>query len=190
MIAAISAIEDDEQRNIVEQWYRTYYGLLYREAFEVVRDHEMTKDMINEAFIKIIHNFDKVSVLNHARRTTYLVDTIKSVSFDYIRRKNKIPPMVEEDFESVLDKNLVKEDKGKSPEQILVNNENIEKVAKAMEKLNARDSMLIMEKYYFGKSDEEIGQLMEMKSQYVHVYVKRACEKLLNIVNGDDIDGK
>lgn len=78
------------------------------------------------------------------------------------------------------------ENNTKTPEDILITNENVEKIAKAIGKLNERDIMLIMEKYCFDKTDSEIGESLGMKPRNVHVYVKRACNRLLSIMNGDE----
>lgn len=190
MIAVISAIEDDNQRRKIEQWYKIHYGIMFEKANDIVRDFHLANDMINEAFIKIINNYEKISTLNYNKRTAYFVETIKSVSYDYIRKQKKAPGVIHEDFEDTLEYNIVEEKNTETPEQIFIDNKSVEQVVKAMEKLNERDAMLIIEKYFFDKSDVEIGEFVGMNPRYVHVYVKRACKKLLEIINGDEENGE
>lgn len=189
MIAVISAIEDDDQRRKVEYWYKLHYGLMSEKAYEIVRDYHLANDMVNEAFIKIINNYEKIATLNYNKRMSYLIGTVRSVSYDFIRKQNK-EPLLHEDFEDTLEYNIIEEKNSDTPEQIFVDNKNVEQVAKAIEKLDERDTMLIIEKFYFDKTDTEIGELVGMNPRHVHVYANRACKKLLDIINGDETDGE
>lgn len=183
MLAAISAVEDDDERRIVGQWYKKYYGFLYRKAYSIVKKSDLAEDMVNEAFIKIIKNFKTIVKLNANKRTAYFAGTIKSVALDYIRKKQTEIGTLDEDFETVMEYNVVQDNKIKTPEQLFITKENLEVVTKAMEKLNEKEAMLIIEKYYFEKTDKEIGELLGIKHKHVHVYVKRVCKKLLNYIN-------
>lgn len=176
MIAAILAIEDDDQRRLVEQWYRKYYKIMRKKAYDIVQDSDVANDMVNEAFIKIINNFEKISTLNCSKMLCYFVGTIRKAG----------PEITKEDFEELMEDNLLRENVVKSPEEIFINNESIEIIAKALEKLNEREAMLLVEKYYFGNSNKEIEKSLGIKEEYVHVYVKRAYIKLLKIINGDE----
>lgn len=186
MIAAILAIEDDDQRRLVEQWYRKYYKIMRKKAYDIVQDLDVANDMVNEAFIKIINNFEKISTLNCSEMLCYFVGTIRSVSIDYIRKQKAGPEITKEDFEELMEDNLLRENFVKSPEEIFINNESIEIIAKALEKLNEREAMLLVKKYYLGSSNKEIEKSLGIKEEYVHVYVKRAYIKLLKIINGDE----
>ena len=57
MLAVILALEGDDQRQEVEQWYNIYYRLMYKTAYESVKDVNIVEDLINEAFIRIIKNY-------------------------------------------------------------------------------------------------------------------------------------
>ena len=99
MIAIISAIEDDDERLTVERWYRRYYGLMFDKAFALSNDENITRDMINEAFIRIINNYDKVVTLNKFQMATYFVSTINSVTIDYLRKTGREDLVEADDYE-------------------------------------------------------------------------------------------
>ena len=53
---------------------------MFDKAFALSNDENITRDMINEAFIRIINNYDKVVTLNKFQMATYFVSTINSVT--------------------------------------------------------------------------------------------------------------
>ena len=107
MIAIISAIEDDDERLTVERWYRRYYGLMFDKAFALSNDENITRDMINEAFIRIINNYDKVVTLNKFQMATYFVSTINSVTIDYLRKTGREDLVEADDYEKFLKKSVI-----------------------------------------------------------------------------------
>ena len=68
--------------------------------------------MANEAFIKIIQNFEKINKLNCHARSYYFVITIRSVCIDYLR-KNKIKSKYLDEYvteEQVINTNMSEKD--------------------------------------------------------------------------------
>lgn len=182
MIAIISAIEDDDERLTVERWYRRYYGLMFDKAFALSNDENIAHDMINEAFIKIINNYDKVVTLNKFQMATYFVSTINSVTIDYLRKAGREDLVEADDLENFLQKSVIEEKKFYSLEDESIRNYRLSQVIDAIDQLTDREKLLLIDKFYFEKSNREIAKSMDMKETQVHVYVKRVCEKLCNIV--------
>ena len=185
MIAIISAIEDDDERLTVERWYRRYYGLMFDKAFALSNDENITRDMINEAFIRIINNYDKVVTLNKFQMATYFVSTINSVTIDYLRKTGREDLVEADDYEKFLKKSVIEERKFCSLEDVSIRNYQLSQVIDAIDELTDKEKLLLIDKFYFEKSNREIASTMDMKENQVHVYVKRVCEKLCNIVDAN-----
>ena len=182
MIAIISAIEDDDERLTVERWYRRYYGLMYKKAYALSNDENIAHEMINEAFIKIINNYDKIEKLNDFQRVAYFVCTINSVTIDYLRKIGREELVNIDDFENFMERNITEEKNIDSVENQSIRNYRVQQVMEAIDGLTDKEKLLLIDKFYFEKSNREIGKLMDMKETQVHVYVRRVCDKLCDII--------
>lgn len=89
MLAIIEDIENEDKKSILSDWYKKYNRIMRKKAYYIIGDYHTANDMVNEAFIKIIQNFEKINKLNCHARSYYFVITIRSVCIDYLR-KNKI----------------------------------------------------------------------------------------------------
>lgn len=190
MLQIILAIEDDNQRREVEQWYITYYKMMRKLAYDIVLDLDLAEDMVNNAFIKIINNYGKISTLNCSKMTDYFVKTIKSVSIDYLRKHKKFKELPLSELEEEISNRDRDENADHNPEKMCISEENIEIVVNAMEKLSERDSLIIWAKYFMEMTDKEIQDNFGIKSKYVHVFAKRARDRLVRIISGDAYNEK
>lgn len=116
MLAVISTIEDDDQKRVVEQWYRQYYRIMLKEAYNIINDEEIAKDMVNEAFVKILRNYEHIVKIEEKSKKlgkkcskigVYFVGIIRSVSIDYLRKQKLSPKTVEFDFEVMMDSQII-----------------------------------------------------------------------------------
>lgn len=101
MLAIIEDIENEDKKSILSDWYKKYNRIMRKKAYYIIGDYHTANDMVNEAFIKIIQNFEKINKLNCHARSYYFVITIRSVCIDYLR-KNKIKSKYLDDLSNAL----------------------------------------------------------------------------------------
>lgn len=158
MLAIIEDIENEDKKSILSDWYKKYNRIMRKKAYYIIGDYHTANDMVNEAFIKIIQNFEKINKLNCHARSYYFVITIRSVCIDYLR-KNKIKS-------KYLDEYVTEEQ---------VSNTN----------MSERDKELLTYRYTMEMSSKEISKITGIKESNVNSYIRRAREKLLKIFNGE-----
>lgn len=185
MLAIIDAIEDDSDRELLTEWYQEFYRIMRKKSYDIIGDYHLANDMVNEAFIKIIRNIEKIKQLNCSERAFYFVSTIRSVSIDYLRKKNIESKYVnqykvEEDYEldNMTAESLIS-DKTYETKDFYVDME------RYLEQLPKRDAQLIVQKCLWELSDREISEALGIKEQSVHTYVRRAKNRLIKIMNGE-----
>ena len=123
--------------------------------------------MVNEAFIKIIQNFEKINKLNCHARSYYFVITIRSVCIDYLR-KNKIKSKYLDEYvteEQVINTNMSEK-------------RHINEFEKSEMYIDLSNALLKM-------SERDNSQITGIKESNVNSYIRRAREKLLKIFNGE-----
>lgn len=59
MLAIIEEIRNEDEKSILSDWYKKYNRIMRKKAYDIIVDYHTANDMVNEAFIKIIQNFEK-----------------------------------------------------------------------------------------------------------------------------------
>ena len=174
MLAIIEEIRNEDEKSILSDWYKKYNRIMRKKAYDIIVDYHTANDMVNEAFIKIIQNFEKINKLNCHARSYYFVITIRSVCIDYLR-KNKIKSKYLDEYvteEQVINTNMSEK-------------RHINDLSNALLKMSERDKELLTYRYTMEMSSEEISQITGIKESNVNSYIRRAREKLLKIFNGE-----
>lgn len=185
MLAIIESIENDGDRALLTEWYKEFYKIMRKKAYDMIGDYHLANDMVNEAFIKIIRNIEKIKELNSSERVFYFVSTIRSVSIDYLRKK-KIESKYVNQYKNEEDD----EQNNMADERLIPNNtyetkEFFVDMERYLARLSEREAQLIVYRCLWEMSDREISEALGIKEQNVHTYVRRAKNKLIKIMNGE-----
>lgn len=183
MLAIIEAVENEDDRALLTEWYLEFNKIMRKKAYDIISDYELANDMVNEAFIKIIKNIEKIKELNCHGRAVYFVSTIRSVSIDYLRRKKLELQHVDQfDGEDALQNSTgINQKEFDSYEQ----KEYFADVEKAFSMLAERDRYLLIYRYAWDMSSKEIAELLNIKEGNVNSYIRRAKSKLTQILEGE-----
>lgn len=183
MLAIIEAVEKEDDRTLLTEWYLEFNKIMRKKAYDIIKDYDLASDMVNEAFIKIIKNIEKIKELNCHGRAVYFVSTIRSVSIDYLRKK-KIELQHVEQFEgsdALQNSTGINQKEFDSYEK----KEYFADVERAFSMLAERDRYLPIYRYAWDMSSKEIAEFLNIKENNVNSYVKRAKSKLIRILDGE-----
>ena len=183
MLAIIEDIENEDKKSILSDWYKKYNRIMRKKAYYIIGDYHTANDMVNEAFIKIIRNFEKINKLNCHARSYYFVITIRSVCIDYLR-KNKIKSKYLDEYvteEQVINTNMSEKRHINEFEK----SEMYIDLSNALLKMSERDKELLTYRDTMKMSSKEISKITGIKESNVNSYIRRAREKLLKIFNGE-----
>ncbi len=82
-------IDSEEDGRKFKVLFEKYHFLLYRIAFDILKDTFLAEDALQEAYLKIARNIRKISNPEEERTKCYLIKIIKSTSLDLYRRNAK-----------------------------------------------------------------------------------------------------
>ena len=85
----LAMIDDDTQRSKFEYIYHTYYGMMYKVAYELTKDQRLAEDAVHETMVNIIEDIDTIRMDNPKELKSYLYLVTKSKTIDFIRRWEK-----------------------------------------------------------------------------------------------------
>lgn len=134
-----------------------YADNVYRFIFKNLRHEEDARDVVQTAFEKMWRNRDEV---DSQKSKSYLFTVAYHQMIDHIRKVKRI--QLRDDFNA----ELRVENKERNDLKRVLN--------EALNRLNETQRSLVMLKDYEGYSYEEIGQIMNLNSSQVKVYLHRA----------------
>ncbi|MCZ2223959.1 MAG: RNA polymerase sigma factor [Chitinophagales bacterium] len=143
-----------------------YADNVYRFIVKNIRQEEDAKDIVQTAFEKLWKNREQII---SEKSKSYLFTVVYHQMIDHIRKNKRI--LLQEDFKQDIKIDYQQHNKFSK-----------EAITNALYKLNEVQRSLITLKDYEGYSYEEIGEIMQLNSSQVKVYLHRARLALRNYI--------
>ena len=172
MLFLMMLIDSEEDRSKFEIIYETYHKLMFFLARQILSDDRDAEDAVQEAFIRIIKNLEKITDPKCPKSKHYIVIIVKRTAIDIKKKLDREPEQIvlEEDSADLY----AIEDKDSDYRQIDGRIDLSEAIAGLPDKY--RDVILL--KYYQDYSDQEIAELTGMSVFNVQKTIQRARKKL------------
>jgi len=152
----------------IEDLYRFNYQILFSYAFKICADKEMSKDCVQDLFVRLWEKREHLNEVSKVR--SYLLQSIWHSVIKEMKKQNRSIQLDENghyDIEVVFscEKSIIqKQDKKKKSSQL----------KDAIDNLSPRQKEIIFMQYYEGLSIDEIQQITELKYQSIKNLTHRA----------------
>ena len=156
-------------------YFKHYNGLL-RYGMVIHRDSEVVSDLIQDLFVWVWQNPDKLGNINNLQ--VYLFISLKRNIKQYLSRRVDVKESIEKS--SIPSFELTIEDRIIEKESLSYNREWL---VKQLENLPSKQKEVIFLRYYEGLSYHEIAEILSKSQQVVRNYVSRALSQLRNAVD-------
>ncbi|MCL2838848.1 MAG: sigma-70 family RNA polymerase sigma factor [Oscillospiraceae bacterium] len=170
MLALFLSINDKIARTKLERLHARYSRLMLSVAYKILNDSYLAEDAVQQSFEKIIKNLHKIDEKNVLTTRNFVVIICRNVSLNFYRDK------CDNQSGDIDDVNI--ESAEPSPANIVIDNESVEKIVNAIEKLPLiyRDvlSLRISGEY----SAKEIAQILDISVETVNKRLFRARKTL------------
>lgn len=90
MFIYMAIIDEPGDRQKFEYLYRTYKGLMFYVANQILHNIEDAEDAVHEAFIVIAQNIKKISVLACPQTQSYITNITENKAIDLYRKNKKM----------------------------------------------------------------------------------------------------
>ena len=84
----LSVLETDEDRCQFEDIYRQYKNRMYKFAISILHNNEDAEDVVQQSFLTIANNFDKIKSFSCHEMNSYIVIIVRNTSIN-LYNKNK-----------------------------------------------------------------------------------------------------
>ncbi len=85
----LMVIDEPEEKRKFVQIYEKYRYLVYRVAWDVLRDPHLAEDALQEAFWKIAVNMDKLGEIEELATKRYIITVAKCAAIDIYRKRKR-----------------------------------------------------------------------------------------------------
>ena len=169
LTAVIAAIENEDDRSLIESLYADYYVLMLHKAQSMVRDRQAAEDVVESVMLRLIDRIELLRGCNRASVRSYLVTCVRNEAIDRMRREKKTQSL--DDAEERLRK---LPDESPQLDTSLIREEQIQAVIKALEALDDRERLALRMKYYDRMTEGEIARLFGMSRSGIRNVIDRA----------------
>ena len=177
----LMAIEDDADRAFMINLYEQCHKAMYRQAYDILRDHGEAEDAVQDTLIKLIGRMAALRAIPQGQLLPYAVIAAKSTAIDRWRRRKKERVGASEDFA---------EGWSAAPEEQLgafIDMERVDLLSRGLEKLPQRDRDILMYRYILEMSDEEIAGLLNIKPGSVRMCLSRARKNAFAVLEAEEM---
>ena len=142
---------------IYAQYRDKVFGFVRSKVFR----SEDVEDLVQEVFLKVYANLDKYDEVK-ASLSTWIYTITRNTVYDYLKEKRGHPVL------ELVDNTV---DSAEEPDDSLLNQEALEELACALQKLpqNQRDIIILI--YYHGKPKTEVAKILDItygQLRYLH----------------------
>ena len=173
MFLYMAMIESEEERSKFEMIYEQYRCIMFSVAQKILHNDRDAEDAVQEAFLKIIKNLEKINVSECHKTKLYIVITVRRTAIDIYRKKKSQEKIVPLD-ELVLDE---KYEDSVAQEEIENVKDKVD-MANLINLLPDRYRDVILLKYYNEFSDKEIAHTLGTTEANVRKLLERAKKRL------------
>lgn len=161
-----------DEKDIISEIFTEHNKFLYNIALSILSNRTSAEDALQEAFLKIADNVEKIKKIECPQRVAYCVITVKNVSRNQIRSDSRTVSY--DSYEGV--DNLFPS--GQSIEDEFVKNEEIKQIQSIINSLPDKDKQMIHLKWNRSKSYKEIADILNITEDAAKKRGQRAIKKV------------
>lgn len=85
----LSLCDTEQEQQDIKFIYENYYDIMYRAAYSVVKDREITMDLVHDTMLRLIKNRKTIHIDGKFPLKTYVVVAARNAAIDYLRSREK-----------------------------------------------------------------------------------------------------
>lgn len=159
---------------LISELFTEYRQMMFKIAFGILHNKSNAEDVVQEAFLWIINNFEKISRIPCNERAMYFANITKHISIDLCRKQKS---HLTKDIDELYSVNT-----GHCVEDEVLSKLTVEEIKSALDHLSDRDYDLLYLYLFDKKSPKEIGTIMGIPENNVRVYIQRARKRFIKIL--------
>lgn len=179
-LPALSKLQHEKLKSL----YSNYGDLTYMIAMQLLQSKCMAEDAVQETFIRVIDNIEKINIDNVPATKKYLEVICRNVAMDMLRLQGKAA-LHELPIDDDMRDNI--RDSGPGPAEILLKRELIDKIKQEILMLKPTQQDVFLLKTVYGHTTDEVAAILNISAEAVRKRFNRArtilAERLEDYLN-------
>ena len=170
-----------------EVLFRKYRDMVHRLVYSIVRDETLAQDVVQEVFLLVYRHLHKFR--QDAAFKTWIYRIAVNEAIRHIGRQKRWQPLPDAELEATTATTLVVSAVGDSPERILIEQEQRERVGQAIATMKAHQRLILNLFYLEELPVQEIARILDIPEGSVKsrlFYARDALKKVLEPVFRSD----
>lgn len=156
----------------IEEIYKDYYEIVYKYLFCLTHDKDLSEDLAQETFVKMIKNIDKFS--GKSKLSSWLCEIAKNNWIDYLRKNKRQIEIINGNKED----NEIERQSEQNIEDDFIEREDKDKVYERINSLDEISKKVMYLRVQGDLSFKEIGDILGRTENWARVTFYRGKQKL------------
>jgi RNA polymerase sigma-70 factor (ECF subfamily) len=178
VLAVLQTIEDDQQREVIERLFYLYHKCMLAKANEILHNWHDAEDAVQETFYKVSRNYEAFIPAESIASKSLIAVYTRNVALN-MYAKNKRHSELFYAGKDIEELNIESDDPEDNVIEMLIDQETISEMRRAIDRLDDLHRDVIVLKYYHHMKNSEIADVMEVDVNTVNARVFRAKKKLM-----------
>lgn len=159
--------------DMLSEMFKKYRQMMFKIAMSILRNDFNAEDAVQEAFLHIGNNLEKVFGLVDDERKGYIIKLVKNVCYDQVRRENKHLVCNIDEFEIST---------GNSVEYETISALTVDEIKSALNELSDRDSNILYLLLFKDYGSKDIAKSLGISERNISMYITRARKRLIKVL--------
>lgn len=169
---------------VFQELYDKYHRDLFQFVFYMVKDRNVTEDLVQEVYIKVLKSYDRFK--GDSSEKTWLFSIARHVTIDYFRKqKRKRKKML--DFFDWGEKGHLISDEHPMPEEVAIQKEEVSQVYKCLDQCTVDQRSVIILRYIQSLSIQETADILGWSVSKVKTTQHRGMKTLKEMLEKENV---
>lgn len=165
---------------LLKELFETHRQTMYKIALSILHNSHDAEDAVQNAFLWIINNLEKVSSIPCNERVFYFATVIEHVSINILNKKKR-HPLEDIEIHEEIASNI-------SVEKTSLDRITIEEIKQVIRTMSAADRLMLRLCLFEERSCKEIAEIAGISEENARVSVHRARKRLVKLLKERGID--
>lgn len=156
--------------------YQLFFDMLYRYGRKFVADEDAVKDCIQDLFVKLYNNRERLSLTTPPK--FYLLLSLKNLLIDYLSKYNRLVYISPEELPFLVTYNFQEIHSADSESSGGIDDKTLDQFNKVLDLLNPRQKEALYLKFQLELSYDEVSKLLGINNQSARNLIYRAISKV------------
>ncbi|KMT23388.1 RNA polymerase sigma factor [Clostridium cylindrosporum] len=161
------------EKEAFEELIKFYYPYISKFLLKLSGDIQLSEDLTQDTFIKLIRSIEKFDLYGKAKFSTYVMTIARNTYIDYLRKNKHILVRLDDGFELISDINI---------EKNVLNNIEVEELMAIIDSLKPQQREAIKFKYLENLTLNEIAERLGCETKTIKSRIHNGMVKLRGLI--------